>query len=133
MEWLEDVYTITVPDAAAVYVRRGWNPRTRKWECAATPAENTAFRLRAIAIWVSNAAGAIKLGVQGFLEVRPSESPYYYPIYLSPPAQGGRAGIVWSGDFPLSCGAGWTLLQGAVIAGDIVRCYIGYERERYGR
>ena len=132
MEWLSDTYTLIAGDVAAAWAGRAYNWDRKQFESVhgteMRRSIKTRYRLRAIQVWVYNAAGRPKGGVACSLFVVADPQATGFKVELQPPVvQGGITSVVWMGDYPMVAGAGWRIYPGGVAATDRVDCAIGYE------
>jgi hypothetical protein len=136
MEFVYDRYVIIAADLTVAFAGRGWNARTRQWETISggdllKSEDQPGDRLRHLRITGYNATTlSVKQGMCGGLYVVSDPVATGFTVRLPCTGmQGGNSTIKWVGDYPLGSGVLWRVNLGGVIAGDVIECVCGFERQ----
>ena len=131
MQRLADSYTIQAADVAAAYSGRGYNVMLGRW-LTVSGVDNGGSRMTNLvlldcSITVVNATGHWRNGVivRAFVANDPSHPGLATPWFDAVACKSGN--IEWQGRRPMGAGIFWRIIQGGVIAGDIVAIGVGYE------
>jgi hypothetical protein len=132
MEWLNNTFTVTAPDAALAYCSVGYNPGLRMWENlsgrAMSPSVFTQYRVRVAQARVlrnTTLRPSPGVAVQLYLVADPLATGFIEMLHTG--LHGHQKPVAWAGDRPMQCGILWRIDQGALAVGDVVEFTIGLD------